>query len=409
MLRIDLLPKSFRIARLNKLLLVGMLVVLGLAAAYWLQTGATINAQIAETERQIASVRDAANQYDKTMAELGEKQAELQPIADKIKFVEDADKSGEIYWELYHKLKRYIWAQAQMENFSIRPPNGCSFTVRVTGTTQYARFLLNLLRCPDLTITSFTVLSAGRGVPSVGQPEPGMWPTARGKILTGEEQAPPARAGGAGGGVPGMGPVGAGAPGMGGMPGAGGPPGGMPGAPMMGGPGGPPGGMPGMGGMPGGGPPGMGGMGPGPGAMGPGSGGMGGMMGGAAAGAGGATTSPDRQPITIQVSGTLSTMIVTPMPPGAGMGGAAGMPGMGGGMPGGMMGMGGAPGGMPGMGGAPGGGMPGMGAPGAGAPGAAGGAPGGAAPAGRGGRRGGGEEEAGGGLGRRRGAEGGEE
>ncbi|MCX7599081.1 MAG: hypothetical protein N2512_09475 [Armatimonadetes bacterium] len=390
MLRIDLLPKSFRIARLNKLMLVGLLVVLGLVAAYWLQTGATINAQIADTERQIASVRDAANQYDQTMAELGDKQAELQPIADKVKFVEDADKSGEIYWELYHKLKRYIWAQARMETFRISPPNACSFTVQVTGTTQYARFLLNLLRCPDLTITSFTVLSAGRGVPSAGQPEPGMWPTARGKVVTGEQQAAPARAGGAGGGVPGMGPVGMGGPGMGGMPG--------PGGPMMGGgPGGPPGGAPGMGGMPGGGPPGMGGMGPGPGGMGPGPGGMGpmaGMMGGQVGAAGGATTSPDRQPITIQVSGVLSTTIAPPMPPGAAMGGVGGMPGMGGGM----MGMGGAPGGMPGMGGAPGG-----------APGGPGAAPGGAAPAGRGGRRGGEEEESGGGLGRRRGAEGGEE
>ncbi len=113
MLKIDLLPKSFRIAHINKLMLVGLVVLLALVGAFWFSTGATVKGQTAAVEKQIAEVQSAAAEFDRVTAELTQKKAELQPIADKVKFVEDADKCGAIYWELYDKIKRYIWSQAE--------------------------------------------------------------------------------------------------------------------------------------------------------------------------------------------------------------------------------------------------------------------------------------------------------
>jgi hypothetical protein len=397
-LRIDLLPKTFARARLNRTLLVVSLVVLGLVGLYWLQAAVSLQRQISATERQVTEVKPQADEYDRLTSELTQKQNDLKPIADKVNFVRQADECGGPYWDAFHKIKRYIYARAQMRSFSISPPSSVSFTVVVHGTTEYARFLLNLLRCPYMTFSGIQALSAGRGIPSTKEREPGEWPTARGKTGPGPGMGGPSvRPTGPAAGpnitpastVP---PMGGGPPPMGG-PGMGGPgpmavgPGPMgPGGPM-GGPGGPPTGAPG-------GPP-----------MGEGTmGGPPGMMGGGAGGAGSATTAPEKQEIVLQINGTLTTPITVPQPPGAAAAGAAmaGAPGAGG-MPGlgGMPGAGGAPGGpAPGMAGPPGGGPPSMGGP-AGPPGAARGA--------RGRGAGGGEEEGGGGLGRRRGAAGGEE
>jgi Flp pilus assembly protein TadG len=373
-LRIDLLPKSFALARFNKLLLVVLIVVLGVCAGGWMMYATKVQAQIDDVAASITKVQPDATAYDSTMAEISAKQADAAPIAAKVKFVDDANRSGLLYWDQYEKVRRYIYPRARLLDFSITAPNQCHFSVTVRGTTEYARFLIDLLRCPYLTITSFTPLSGGRSVPSAGEPEAGQWPTAHGKTSTAGLPQKPA---GAAGGVPGMGPVGPGAGGMPGMGGPGGMPGGAPGGmPGMGGPGGAPGGMPGMGGpggMPGGAPGGMPGMGGAPGG----------------GGGGSATTSPDKQDITISVSGTLAINISTATPPG--MAPAGGMGGMGGGMPG----MGGG-GGMPGMSGpgGPGGGMPGMGG------GAGAGAKGGAAPGAKaGGKAGGSEDDSGGGAG----------
>ncbi|MBC7288655.1 MAG: hypothetical protein H5T86_11580 [Armatimonadetes bacterium] len=370
MLRIDLLPKTFARARTNKMLLVIVLVLLGIAALYWLRMSAALQRQINEVQQKIAEVKPKADEFDRLSAELASKRGELAPIAAKVEFVKQADDSGKPYWEAYHKLKRYIYERARVLEFSIQPPNQVTFTAVVHGTSEYARFLINLLHCPHMTLTGFAALSGGRGVPSAKAPEPGQWPTAAGKRAAAGIETPPGAAGRAGGGVGGPGP-------MGPMMGAG-PMGGPPEMPMGAPPGGPgPAGPPGPEGMMG---PGM--MGPGP--MGP---GMMGMAGGAGAGA--ATTEPEKQEITIQVRGTLAESITVPAPPGGGAAGmAGGAPGMGMGP---MMG----PGpemGMPGGGGMPPGGPPGGPAGGPGGPPAGGGGPpAGGEEGGLGGRRGGAE------------------
>jgi hypothetical protein len=320
-LRIDLLPKTIAQARTNRLLLVASLVALALCALYWLHTSSAIQAQIAATEKRIEEVKPVAAEVDKLTAELNKKQADLKPIADKVDFVAEADKCGEIYWDQYHKIKRYIYGRAQMLNFSITPPNGVSFTVVLHGTTEYARFLLNLLRCPYMTLTGFQALSAGRQIPSAEEPEAGEWPTARGKIAApgaaGATQRPTTP-----GGVPGMGPAMQPPMGMGGTV-----------VPAMAAPEPMPGGAMMM-----------------PSPQGPGAGGA----------AGGATSAPEQQEITLQVSGTLLTTITVPTPRG---GAPAGMPGgeMGMGMPPGMAGPG-----MPGPGMGPAGPGPAPGGPAAG-------------------------------------------
>ncbi|MCD6351439.1 MAG: hypothetical protein J7M26_04880 [Armatimonadetes bacterium] len=356
MLKIDLLPKTFARARINRLMIIVGVVLLVLCLMYWFHASAVVGKQIAQVQEQISQVKPTADKVDQLTAELNSKQAELKPIADKVKFVEDADKSGEPFWEQYHKIIKYVYGRAQMHDFSITPPNSVRFTVTVHGTTEYARFLLNILRCPHMTLTGFQALSAGRAIPSAKQPEEGEWPTAKGATMTTAAVVPTSRGGG---GVPGMGPAGGMAGGMMG-PGAGSMmagPGSMAAGPMAGGPGGEMGGMMGM----------------------PGAPGMGGGMGGGRAGS--ATSSPETQEITLQVEGTLTESISVPAPGGGAAAGGGGMGGMMGGMGGGMPGMGGMGGGMPGSG------M--MGSPGANP--MMGGGPGGGAPPG-GGAGGGGEQ-----------------
>ncbi|MCK4324097.1 MAG: hypothetical protein KAW89_06165, partial [Armatimonadetes bacterium] len=185
----------------------------------------------------------------------------------------------------FHSINKYIWAEPQMprmSSFSITGGSSVQFTVRVQGTAGVGRFLLNLLRCPDLTGISYSGVPGGRSIAASGA----------GAVTTG--------------GAPGMpGPGRLGPPGM---PGGVARPGGM-------GPVGMPGAMPG--------PPGL------PGAV-------------ATPQAAGVEPGSPNEPITLQISATLTKPITTPIPPGGGM--AAGGMGMGGPMMGpGMMG----PGGMP--------------------------------------------------------------
>ncbi len=373
MLKINLLPRSEIVGPINKKLLVVVVVALGAWIAFWMFAAAGVQKQIQEVEKRIEEVRPTAQKVDSLTAELNSKQAELAPIAAKVKFVEEADRSGEPWWDRFHKIKKYIPAYARVTSF-VLTNNSVEFNVTVKGTTQFARFVINLLRCPHITGVTLGGLGPGRGLPSGEPPEPGEWPTGRGQPLTasmaaltgggGVQTAPTGMPGGGPAGMPGpMGPPGMGAPG------------GTMGPPPMGPPG------------PASGPPGMGGMGP----MGS-PGGMPGMpgMGGARGASSGGTTDPENEEITFTVRAQLVEPIQTPQPPGAagGAGAGAGMPGFGGA---GMPGMGGA--GMPGMGG---GGMPGMsGPPGAGGPpGAAGMGPPSPGPggAGGGGKAGGGEE-----------------
>jgi len=294
-LKIDLLPKHFAIARTNKrLLFVAAILLVVVVAVFFLKHNA-IQGQIAKTEETLSEVKPIADNVRKMEAEISEKQGWLDPIRGKIDFITKADESGGKFFERFHAINKYIWQGAQMSSFSItgssggaaggmggmsgsgmmgqrtaQPTGGTAstvqFTVEVRGTAGVGRFLLNLLRCPDLTSISYSGVPGGQSI----------------------------EASGAGGAAT----TGAGAPGMG-----------------MGGPGAMPPGMAGPGMM-------------GPGGMPPATSG--------AAGAGVEPGSPN-EPITLQITATLTEPITVPTPPTQAVAGV----GMGGGMGAGMMGPGG--------------------------------------------------------------------
>ena len=62
---------------------------------------------------------------------------------------------GEPYWDAFDKVNRYIYARAQVLRFSIQPPNRVHFEVEIPDTTTCGRFVLNLIRCPDISNIRF--------------------------------------------------------------------------------------------------------------------------------------------------------------------------------------------------------------------------------------------------------------
>ena len=321
MLKIDLLPRQFGIARTNKKWL-GIFAVLlaGVAVGFFLWL-TNINTTMGHVQAELDEVTPIADEVRDLRSDIQSKESDLQPIKDKLQFIAQADRTGSVFWDRFHEINKYIWGQAQVLNFSITPGGGVGgfrggyggygggyapsttsvqFTVILRGTQGAGRFLLNLLRCPALTNITMSGLPAGKavaveeavgfGMPGMGLPGmPGMRPP----------------------GVRGMGP-----PGMPGM----GPPG-IPGRPP---------GMPGLG------------MAPGRSPVGLARGGWGVEV---------AEPGSPEEEIILQVTASLTEPITIPQPAAPAMAGAGfGMPGMG-------------PPGMPGMGG-PLRAAPGMGAPG---------------------------------------------
>ena len=255
MLKIDLLPKHFAIARTNKrILAIGIILLVAVGAGFWVKHKA-IGGEIVRVQAAIAELKPDVAEVGKLEKEISEKQGQLDPIKSKIDFVAKADKTGEEYFDCFHSINEYIWDEAQMSDFSIDGGSSVQFTVMVQGTAGVGRFLLNLLRCPDLTNISYSGVPGGRSIAATGT----------GAVTTG--------------GAPGMA-----GPGMMGLPGM---PPGMPGPGMM-----RPGGMPGPAGLPGA---------------------------GATPQAAGVEPGSPNEPITLQISATLKEPITTPTPPAGGM------------------------------------------------------------------------------------------
>lgn len=259
MLRIDLLPSSIARGRRNVRIAVlgGAAIIVTLVVMFlWLSQ---VKANVAEVQEELTEVKERADYVREKQSEAESKQSELDPIQAKIDFVTEAEKSGDVFFDRFYKINEYIHAQAQLTEFSITPPENVSFGVRVNGTSQAGRFVLNLIRCPHLARIQVSGMPGGPSVePAGSQLQVGDRQEINFQVqatLTDPISVPTPPGGGqeaAGGrgeaGGPGMGP--GMEPGMGpGMePGApGGPPGGAP-------PGEPPGGAP-PGGPSGGGPP----------------------------------------------------------------------------------------------------------------------------------------------------------
>ncbi len=168
MLKIDLLPKHFGIARTNKrIITIGIILLIVVGGGFWLKYKA-IRGEIVNVEEAIAEVQPTADEASKLETEISEKQGWLDPIKAKLVFVENADKTGDDYFDRFHSINEYIWEAAQMSSFSITGGGSVQFTVEVRGDAGVGRFLLNLLRSPDLTSITYSSVPGGQSIEASG-------------------------------------------------------------------------------------------------------------------------------------------------------------------------------------------------------------------------------------------------
>lgn len=168
MLKIDLLPRHFAIARTNrKLIILAILVLIGIVG-FWFFKLNSINTQMAETEEKLAVAKKIADEVRELESNISEKQGLLDPIQGKVDFVKQADESGGQFWDRFHAINEYIWSEAQMTDFAISGSNQVEFTVTVRGTLGVGRFLLNLLRCPAITNITYSGMPGGAGAVGAG-------------------------------------------------------------------------------------------------------------------------------------------------------------------------------------------------------------------------------------------------
>ena len=168
MLKVDLLPRQFAIARTNKKLLALILLILAGSVVGWFLYFAKIKTDISSAQAQLEEAKPDANKVRDLQAKAASKQSDLQPIQDKLQFIARADRSGAVFWDRFHQINEYIWERAQVSSFSITPPSSVQFTVTVHGTQETGRFLLNLLRCEALTNINMSGLPAGKSIQGAG-------------------------------------------------------------------------------------------------------------------------------------------------------------------------------------------------------------------------------------------------
>jgi len=212
LLRIDLLPRTFEIARRNKVVMAVMVLALILALAGWGFAVVKIRSDIARTQQEYDAAHAEAEKVRAIEKETQAKQAELAPIAAKVDFVSQADRCGEQFWDRFYSISQYIPENAQLTRISITPPNSVNFSVIVGDTTECARFVLNLIKCPALSEVSISGLPAGLSIRGVGSA--GGRATFRAQAGAAEAAMPGAEAEMPAAEAPGMGPGGlAGGPG----------------------------------------------------------------------------------------------------------------------------------------------------------------------------------------------------
>jgi len=145
-----------------------MIVLLIVTLVGWMAIVGGVKSKIAVANAEFNEVKPTADKVRKLEDETASKQSDLQPITDKVNFVADADECGGQYWDRLHAINDYIYEKAQITSFSITDENVVNFNAIVGDTTDCARFVLNLIRCPLLTNVSFSGLPAGASVEGAG-------------------------------------------------------------------------------------------------------------------------------------------------------------------------------------------------------------------------------------------------
>jgi len=89
-----------------------MIILLVVVMLGWLAVVMNTKSRIAEFNRKYDEVKPIADKVRDLEGKKAAKEGQLAPIAEKVKFVEEADKSGEQYWDRFHAINRYIYDKA---------------------------------------------------------------------------------------------------------------------------------------------------------------------------------------------------------------------------------------------------------------------------------------------------------
>jgi len=145
-----------------------MIVLLIATLVGWMAIIGGVKSKIAAADAEFDKLKPTADKTRDAEDETASKQADLDPIAEKVRFVEDADNCGGQYWDAFHGINEYIYDKAQITDFNLTGGSAVNFHAVVGDTTECARFVLNLIRCPLLTDISFSGLPPGAAVAGAG-------------------------------------------------------------------------------------------------------------------------------------------------------------------------------------------------------------------------------------------------
>ena len=109
MLKIDLLPKHFAIARKNKQLLALFVIALVVVAGAWYYQATQLSAATEKVKADEAVYAGDAKLVDQYTQETSAKQADLAPIKARLDFVDAANALGPKYWKAFHAVNDYIF------------------------------------------------------------------------------------------------------------------------------------------------------------------------------------------------------------------------------------------------------------------------------------------------------------
>ncbi|MCE5216422.1 hypothetical protein LLH03_05235 [bacterium] len=148
----------------------------------------TLQTSIGRKNQELADATKLADEVRKLESEVSAKKGRLQPIADKVAFIDQADECGYPYFDRMYKILEFIYGGAELRFFGIMAHNSgglvgdgsrealyhvggpagsvdCAFGVRIKNTNEFGRFILNLIRCPEITDVRISgAVPAGRVV-----------------------------------------------------------------------------------------------------------------------------------------------------------------------------------------------------------------------------------------------------
>ncbi|MFQ6097710.1 MAG: PilN domain-containing protein, partial [Armatimonadota bacterium] len=181
MLRIDLLPEHYGLARKARLWIVIMAVILVIVALCWVGVFIVLSGKQAQRQAHLDLLKPEADAVRKLEGEASKIRGRIPQYGRKVDFIRSLEKPPEEYIDTLDKIAEYIFEGAQVTSWTISGSHA-SIDAEVGSTTDAGRFYINIRRCPAFRPDSIQISAFGAS-------------SARGGMMTGMEMM---------GGMPGM-------------------------------------------------------------------------------------------------------------------------------------------------------------------------------------------------------------